>query len=444
MTIELASERRWTSSFRLGLSVLAEGLIRERHRWPLWLPVAMGGGVASYFALDREPSGFAAMFCVLVFIAAAAGAFLSAHVWLRVGLSLIAACTLGFAGAKAREAMVAAPVIARPLAAHLTGRHAALDWGAKGVRLVIDEVRSGRLSRPPRRIRILVRRGGEALPIGQGVELSALLMPPPGPAAPGDRDFARAAFFAGIGAVGFAYGEVRPVPLAHVPSLLTSLSAWLERLRKHMTLRIRGQMPPSQGAIATAIITGERGGIAPEDEAGLRDAGLAHVLAIAGLHMALVGAGLFWLVRAALALFPPIALAYPIKKWAALAALAASAFYLAISGAATPATRAFVMLAMMFLAILLDRPALSMRSLALAAVILLLMRPETITEPGFQMSFAAVSSLIAVAEWERGRDRVTHRSWAWGHVRGIALTSLVASFATLPFAMFHFGRATHY
>src|SRR6202012_3480492 len=193
------------------------------------------------------------------------------------------------------------------------------------------------------------------------------------------------------------------------------------------TMRIRAQLPDSTGAIASAIITGERGGIDAEDEAALRDAGLAHVLAIAGLHMALVGAGLFWLVRTILAGIPSLALAYPIKKWAAAAALMGAGFYIIISGASSSAARAFVMLAMMLLAILLDRPALSMRSLGLAAGILLLARPEAITEPGFQMSFAAVASLIAVAEWEQTRARIAPRGWLYRHLRGIALTSLVAS-----------------
>ncbi|HKU54571.1 MAG TPA: ComEC/Rec2 family competence protein, partial [Rhizomicrobium sp.] len=193
-----------------------------------------------------------------------------------------------------------------------------------------------------------------------------------------------------------------------------------------------------------ALITGERGGIAEEDEEALRDAGLAHVLAIAGLHMALMGGGIFWLLRAALAAIPALALNYPIKKWAAAGALGASAFYLTISGAAPSAVRAFVMLAMVMVAILLDRPAMSMRSLALAAAILLVLRPEAIIEPGFQMSFAAVAGLIAVAEWEIRRERITPRGALYRYVHGIAMTSLVGSLATLPYAMFHFDRATHY
>jgi competence protein ComEC len=293
-------------------------------------------------------------------------------------------------------------------------------------------------------VRILIQKGGEQLRVGQGIGLMAQLMPPPGPSAPGDNDFGRAAFFAGIGATGFSFGAAQPTPLARPPGPWERLSAFVEDMRASMTLRIRAHLPKSEGAIATAIITGERGGIDPEDEAALRDAGLAHVLAIAGLHMALVGAGLFWLVRAVLAAIPALALAYPIKKWAASVSMAAAAFYIVISGASSSATRAFVMLAMMLLAILLDRPALSMRSLGLAAAILLLLRPVSITEPGFQMSFAAVASLVAVAEWEQRRARLVPHGWLYRHIRGIALTSLVASFATLPFAMYYFGRATHY
>jgi competence protein ComEC len=217
-----------------------------------------------------------------------------------------------------------------------------------------------------------------------------------------------------------------------------------------MSARIHAVLPGSAGAIASALITGDRGGISESDEEALRDAGLAHVLAIAGLHMALVGLGLFWTVRAALALWPRTALTWPIKKWAALAALCGAGFYLAISGAATPALRAFTMLAMMLLAILFDRPALSMRSLGFAAALLLFVAPESLIEPGFQMSFAAVASLIAVAEWEQRRAATRPPAPSLPFVdvrrylRGIAVTSFVGSLATLPYAAFHFDRATHY
>lgn len=426
------------------LDGLRRSALEERHRWPLWLPVALGGGTAFYFAAPVEPPLWTAWAALVLFAAFIAAGLRDTGIWVRAGLGIAAALTLGFAVAKLQEARAAAPVLARPMITHLTGRVAGLDWGSKGLRVILDQIRSGRLPDPPARVRILIQKGADQLRVGQGVGLMAQLMPPPGPSAPGDNDFGRAAFFARIGATGFSFGAPQATPLAHPPGVWERLSAFVEDMRARMTLRIRAQLPESEGAIATAIITGERGGIDPDDEAALRDAGLAHVLAIAGLHMALVGAGLFWLVRAVLAAIPALALAYPIKKWAASVSIIAAAFYIVISGASSSATRAFVMLAMMLLAILLDRPALSMRSLGLAAVILLLVRPVSITEPGFQMSFAAVASLVAVAEWEQRRARLVPRGWLYRHIRGIAMTSLVASFATLPFAMYYFGRATHY
>ena len=426
------------------LDGLRQSALAERHRWPLWLPVALGTGTALYFAAPVEPPPWGAGAAIALFVALVVAGLRGGGIWVRACLAAAAALTLGFAVAKLQEMRVAAPVLAKPMITHLTGRVAGLDWGSKGVRVILDQVRSGRLPDPPARARILIQKGGDQLRVGQGVGLTAQLMPLPGPSAPGDNDFGRAAFFARIGATGFSFGAAQPTPLAYQPGPWDRLAGFVEDMRARMTQRIRAQLPKSEGAIATAIITGERGGIDPEDEAALRDAGLAHVLAIAGLHMALVGAGLFWLVRAVLAAIPALALGYPIKKWAASASIAAAGFYIVISGASSSATRAFVMLAMMLVAILLDRPALSMRSLGLAAVILLLARPVSITEPGFQMSFAAVASLVAVAEWEQRRARLVPRGWLYRHIRGIAMTSLVASFATLPFAMYYFGRATHY
>jgi competence protein ComEC len=276
------------------------------------------------------------------------------------------------------------------------------------------------------------------------LSLTARLDTPPAPSEPGANDLGRSLYFQSIGAVGFAYGKARVIVPAREPSLSQRIGAAVEDMRLVMTRRIQAALPGSTGGIASALITGERGGISDEDEDALRDAGLAHVLAIAGLHMALVGGGIFWLLRAVLAAIPALALNYPIKKWAAAGALAAGSFYLVASGAAPSSVRAFVMLACVMAAVLLDRPALSMRSLALAAAILLLLKPEAIAEPGFQMSFAAVAGLVAVAEWEMRRERTTPRGALYRYAHGIVMTSLVGSLATLPFALFHFERATHY
>jgi competence protein ComEC len=412
----------------------------ERDRWPLWLPVVLGVGAGAYFALPVEPS-LAIGWALLGLGLAAAG--LAAMDRVRWPLALLAALLLGFGLAKLRENTVVTPVLDHPVVAHLTARVVSLEPRQRGVRVVLDDVRSGALTPAPRQVRVALRSGGDFRP-GDWLSLTAQLDPPPPPSEPGANDLGRSLFFQSIGAVGFAYGKARIIIPAEPPGLFQRIYLGVEALRLHMTQRIEAVLPGSTGGIASALITGERGGISDEDEEALRDAGLAHVLAIAGLHMALMGGGIFWLLRAVLAAIPALALRYPIKKWAAAGALAASTFYLVISGAAPSAVRAYVMLGTVMLAVLLDRPALSMRSLGLAAAILLLLRPESIAEPGFQMSFAAVAGLVAVAEWEMQRERTAPRGALYRYAHGIVMTSLVGSLATLPFALFHFERATHY
>jgi competence protein ComEC len=423
----------------------------ERERWALWLPVAMGAGVGIYFALPAEPSRAAAIVAGLVALVLATFALRSSHDGARAIASVLAALLIGFGVAKWRADSVAAPILMHRIGpVELDAR---VEWAqahGKGTRVLLAPLSVGRMkyANMPRYVRIFVRSGGSDLAPGALVRTEAVLMPPPPPAAPDDYDFGRAAYFDGIGAVGYAFGTPKilsPPPAENV------IQRGVNALRWHMAQRVHAVLAGSTGAIAAALITGDRGGISDSDEQALRDAGLAHVLAIAGLHMALVGLGLFWVCRAILALVPAIALTQPIKKWAAVAALAGTGFYLLISGAANPAVRAFVMLAAMLLAIIVDRPALSMRSLAFAATIILFMRPESLIEPGFQMSFAAVGSLIAMAEWEQRRAARRANDGlslpfpkVRRYLRGIAVTSFVGSIATLPYAAFHFDRATHY
>ena len=448
-----AEAPRAATWFRRVATSLAEQAHSERSRWSLWLPVALGVGVGTYFSLPFEPSVGTAYASAI-----AAGIFgfmasKSNRSWARAIAALACAALIGFTTAKLREEIVAARVLVERVGPiPVEGRVDYAQSHGKGIRVILSEVRSPRFDEgsTPGRVRISFRSGANGLRPGDFIHATAVLMPPSGPAAPDAYDFARTAFFQRIGAVGYAYG--RPVVVERVPTspLLTPIEERIARLRFRMTERIHEILPGSTGAIAAALITGDRGGISDQDESSLRDAGLAHVLAIAGLHMALVGLGIFWLARAVLALFPSLALRFPIKKWAACAALGAAGFYLVISGAGAPSIRAFTMLAMMLLAVLVDRPALSMRAVALAAAIILLVEPESLVEPGFQMSFSAVVGLIAVAEWERGRRA---SSLASGnalfaglrrYARGIATTSLVGSIATMPFAIFHFDRATHY
>jgi len=408
----------------------------------LWLPVALGVGAAGYFVLPVEPSPFLGW---LALGAALLGIAVAAFGWGRIGVSLLAAMLLGFGLAKLRETQVATPVLNQPLVAHLTARIVSIEPRERGARLVLDEVRSGAFAdgETPRRVRVSIPNGTEFRP-GTWLSLTARLDTPSAPVAPGASDFGRWLYFQSIGATGFSYGRARAIAPAYEPGIWDRMSQSVEDLRVRMTARIHAGLPGSAGGIAASLITGTRGAISDEDDAALRDSGLAHALSISGLHMALVGGGIFWLVRAVLAAIPALALRYPIKKWAAVAALLSAAFYLAISGAAPPAVRAFVMLATMMTAVLLDRPALTMRSLALAAGVILLVRPEAVTDAGFQMSFAAVAALIAVAEWEQQRERLYPRGRVYRYLHGIVITTLAASLATAPFALFYFERAAHY
>ena len=429
---------------------MANGFLdAERDRWPLWLPVALGAGCGAYFALPAEPPIFFAWIALGLTWAAATLAIMGRARWRFAFVwALLAALLLGFGLAKLRETKVRTPVLERGAVVHLTGRLVSREPREKSERLVLEEVRSGGLDPLPRRVRIAMRppssqKRADFRP-GDWLSFTARLDTPPGPSEPGANDLGRSLYFQSIGAVGFSYGQPHTVPPAHPPRIGQRISDGVERLRLAMTRRIQAGLPGSTGGIAASLITGERGGISEEDEEALRDAGLAHVLAISGLQMAMVGGGIFWLFRALLAAIPALVLHYPIKKWAAVGALAASIFYLTISGAAPSAVRAFVMFATVMLAVLLDRPALTMRSLALAAAILLVLQPEAIMDPGFQMSFAAVAGLVAVAEWEGQRERTAPRGVLYRYAHGTAMTSLIGSLATLPYALFYFERATHY
>ena len=450
---KVAQPRAWPAPLALirrAASGLGATALAERHRWPLWLPAGMAAGIALYFALPFEPALVWGGLAIVAALALAFGMAGAHHPALRVALAALGIVAFGFGLAKVRTEIVAAPVLAHKIGPlGIDGRIESAELHGKGIRVVLGALQTRRaMSAPlPARVRISVRAETPLPPPGSWVHVTAILMPPPAPAAPGAYDFGRTAYYLQLGAVGYAYGRPKPIAPLAPPSWRDSYRLFVETLRTRMTARIHEVLPGSTGGIASALITGDRAAISDSDEQALRDAGLAHVLAIAGLHMALVGLGLFWVVRAALAGFPWIALRYPIKKWAALAALGSASFYLLISGATSASTRAFVMLAAMLFAVLIDRPALSMRSLALAAFVILLLGPESLIEPGFQMSFAAVVGLIAVAEWEQTRPRADapHRfATVRRYLRGIATTSLIGSIATMPYAIYHFDRATHY
>jgi competence protein ComEC len=444
---------RWRDVAAHPWQTLGENALAERDRWPLWLAPGLGAGIGLYFALPFEPVLWVAVAALGFAVCCVFAAARAIHPATVAILALCAAGCLGFSVAKFRTDLIARPVLQHKIGyAGFTARVESIEPHGKGMRAVLGHVEPERKLRGdiPWRIRLYFRRVPNDLAPGSWVSFRASLMTPPAPAAPGDYDFGRWAFYEGIGAVGFSFGQPKLIPPRQAETIFEHWNARLERLRNAMTARVRSVLPGSEGGVAAAMITGETGGIDAADYNAYRDSGLVHVLSISGLHLALAGGFFFWIVRALLALFPFIALHYPIKKWAAVAALAGAAFYLFISGCEAPAVRSYIMLAMMFLAILADRPALSMRSVMLAAALILLIEPESLTEPGFEMSFAAVIGLISIAEWDEKRERSKEGAplGPFGRVRrylvGIVIASMVATLATTPFAIFHFDRSTQY
>ena len=229
-------------------------------------------------------------------------------------------------------------------------------------------------SEQPHRLRVHIPHSSDALNPGDRVGFKARLYPVPAQVVPGGRDFQRELYFAGIGAVGYTFGAARRIA---GPEAAGGWREDLRQLRTEMARRIAAVLPGSTGGVASALITGKRGAISEEVKQAFRDSGLSHLLAIAGLHLGLVGAFVFFAVRGGLALVPPVALRYPIKKIAAGVTLVVLACYLLISGAAIPTERAFVMNGLVFGAIIIDRLRISMRVCAIAAAVVLVIDPDS-------------------------------------------------------------------
>lgn len=422
-------------------------LLAERERWVLWAPAALGLGIGLYFALPWEPGlPFAGGVCGCgLLLVAAAWRWWPAAV-VASGLALIA---LGFALATWRTDRVAAPVLQKRVVGEITGRVTAVDTRDSGAeRVTLDRVGIAGLApdATPEKIRVTLRASDPAVAIGSRIAVRANIAPPPEPVMPGAYDFARFAWYQQIGAVGFALGPSRDLPPEVPAGLVEGWKLGFADFRHGITARIVEAVPGDAGAVAAALITGERSGISREMEDAYQASGLAHILSVSGLHIAIVSALLFFLVRGGLALFERVALRYPTKKWAAAAAIAGTFAYTLIAGWQVAAVRSFLMSALVLLAIILDRNALSMRTVAWAALALLLAAPEVLLDASFQMSFSAVVALIAAYETTNPFD------WAKGRpgrlvivfVGGIGLTTLIAGFASAAFAAYHFNRFVDY
>ncbi|MEM9810444.1 MAG: ComEC/Rec2 family competence protein, partial [Pseudomonadota bacterium] len=418
---------------------------QEEGRFILLVPCLMAAGVATWLSADRPPGLFVLLPVTAIWIALFVLFFRRRQDAWMLAVRPLAVFFLGMTLIALRTAWVGAPAVPDGFgSATVTGVLERVEDRKKDHRYTVRVQELSRFGDAiPRRVRVVWRGEPGNAKAGDLIRMRVSLSPPPGPATPGGYDFAQAMFYERIGGVGFSYA-----PPAVIERGGRGWATRVERLREGIAGRIEGHIDGPPGAVAAALVTGKRERIPQGTVDDLRDAGLAHLLAISGLHMGLVCGFLFFTLRWVLAQSETLALRYPIKKWAALGALMGGSFYLILSGAAWSAQRAFIMASIVFLAILFDRRGISLRNAAIAAIVIVLIRPEAVISAGFQMSFAAVVSLIAAfsfleERFPRSEDRSAFTR-VTGFIGGLAMTSIIAGLATAPFALFHFGQVATY
>ena len=419
-------------------------LSAERHQLPLWVPVSLGVGIAAWFGQPWREQ------------------------WQAVGLLFLAVSATGVAlGGLAGRALMVAGLLAATglgLAWHRADdvAHMRLNSEMRGV-LVEGRVVEAQLLPGRERYRLIIATNDSALPdrvrisfrspppkeaiVGAVVRLRATLRPPAGPSVPGGYDFSQRAWFDGLGATGFAVGAAAVVTPAPPPG---GFRRRLDALRVALTARMQQAVGGISGGVAAALVTGDTGGITDEVNQAWRDSGIAHLLSISGLHIAVVVGGTMWMVRKLLCLSPWFTLRYPVKTIAAGFAAVAGISYTLLAGAQVPTVRSCIATLVVLAGLAVGRQAISLRTVAIAACLILLLRPEALTGPSFQLSFAAVVAIIGFYESRAGRAILTpgeDEHLATRIARGFAgllISGLLVELALSPIALAHFGRAGLY
>jgi competence protein ComEC len=416
-----------------------------------WVPIAFGAGIAIYFTADREP---VAWFVAAVAVGLCAVAFVLRRRKAFAAALMLAAIASGFAVAALKTARISHVVLAQPIyASSLKGFVETHEERTRTDRFVlrVTHMETRRATPTLERVRLSVRKG-TAPPVGSFIEMKARLLPPLSPLRPGSYDFGRDMFFQGIGASGFAMGAITTLDPPQSGGWKLRYAAAMQGMRDAIDARIRTVLSGDNRAIATALLTGRRDAITTPVNDAMFISGLGHVLSISGYHMAVVAGVVFFAVRALLALIPALTVTFPIKKWSAAAAFAAATFYLLLSGAEVATQRSYFMTAVVLIAVMVDRRAVTFRTLAVAAMIVLMFAPEALVHPSFQMSFAATLGLVALIQIGMPRmfaspdNSHVARAALWGgrEIMTLALASFVAGLATTPYAAFHFHRITPY
>ncbi|WP_455475538.1 ComEC/Rec2 family competence protein [Bartonella sp. B17] len=422
----------------------------------LLILVFFSTGIIFYFSLNREPSWrqfavLSSVFFGILYILRISPSH--RKIWFIVGFLC---CTLlGALTAKIETWRMSTPMLNRDILTTLTGRIVSIEAMQKGeFRLILDVLSTEKptLCHGPNRVRLLARHLPYGLAVGDGLSGRVKMLALSGPVRPGSYDFSFHNYFKGIGARGVYLRKPIKISVPQPDTILGIVLQKIENLRIKMTQKINMTIGGENGNIAAALITGQRGGISQDTNKALRTVGLAHILSISGLHMALLSSMAFISVRSFLALFPVFSSYYSTKKFAAIASLITTAFYFVLSGGSISAQRSFVMVAVMLVAVLCNRFALTMRNFALAGLITLAIAPHEILSPSFQMSFSATAALIAFFDWWNERLSFRRKKTTPSYIGGkvihfaslsiilICVSSLVAGSASGIYAAYHFSN----
>lgn len=425
----------------------------------LFIPVLLGLGAVIWFSLEHTPKPLTSWAAPILLLAATV-------LWrygkqkTAFGVLIPALLAGGMFFAQLESDRLETIILDSPVTTTITGvveRREAV--GAQRWRYIVSltETAGPKIKRAPQHVTLVARGKGSAIETNSMIKGRVRLTPPSGPALPGLSDFSFSAYFDGTGATGYFYGSPEIIGMQETEGFGQRLILAAYGIRSYVGDRIRKLIPGDEGAFAAAIVTDERRAISPEVVEALRLSGLAHIVAISGLNMALA-AGIFFVgLRSALVLIPGVSAHLPVKKIAAFAALLMVTAYYGISGFGVSAERAYIMMAVMLLAILFNRPSLSMHNIALAALTIIILHPSSVMGASFQMSFAATAALVACYRlWSDRRQDDPSRADTGGIslmtvatgfgrlISGTLLTSLVGGLATAVFSIAHFNQLTAY
>ncbi len=415
----------------------------------LWLPVAFGLGVGIYYALPVEPPSFLLpLLAVLSFIATII--FWKKAKWplLALLLVMLGAAWVNLLTLQRSDIILNAPLTPRPVIGIVDN----IERTEHGVRFTLSHVTVSDVpeARTPNRVRLSIRLKKDdqtPLPnIGDGIHLMAGLMPPMGPALPHGFDFAQFFYNRNIGAIGYGMPPWQIITPDPSPGLWNQFRTW----RVKVTEDIIAALGKGTGGVAAGLITGDARAITEDDFEALRASNLYHIIAISGEHMVVIAGVIFISLRLLSLLVLPkrISLRPQVKSIAAGITLLLITAYLFVTGTPISAVRAYVMIVLVLLAILFRRQVDPMRSLSIAALIMLVIAPSDLLEPGFQLSFAATLAIVALVESRVLRVNPHEKQNRF--IRAIhllvtmLLISVVAEIATAPIAISHFNNVSLY